>query len=457
MHMRIRGPILNPNPQGLVDFIPDGALVGDGQGRICYIGPASQIDTSGFERSVGIICPAFFDIHTHIPQHPIRGRFMEGLPPHPPQGRLLAGLHRNVFPAEARCADPDYARQVVRAFMEDTLAHGVIGGAAYMTVHPIATRIALEMLPPTWSVGLVLMNIHCPPQLRTDEATLEPDLQELAGDFGRRIIVTDRFAVAVDSRLRRRAVALAERLGLRMQTHLNEQLAEKRFVEQTLYPDAESYTHVYERDGLLDRQPILAHCVRMSDGEFERLGAHRGLAIAHCPTSNTLLGSGVMPLDQVLQRRLDYAIATDVGASPSTSLLCEMAQFLKVHDATSHRATPSESLNRTTLAAARILELDQEFGSLELGKAMTFIQIDAHMSQLHALSADQVIRSQLLEMGQWSATPEYSGAMRTLREQGLDSGPELHLLECDIHQTVARLDKKVRRVVHYGRTIWKRD
>jgi len=455
--MRIRGPILNPRADGSVEFIADGAIAGDARGRITYVGPASQIDTTDFQRSVGIICPPFFDSHIHIPQHPIRGRFMEGIATNPPEGRLIAGLHRNVFPAEARCADPDYARDVVSAFVQDTLAHGVIGGAAYMTVHPAAARIALEMLWPTWSVGLVLMNINCPPQLRTNEATLERDIQELARDFGRRVIVTDRFAVAVDSRLRRRAVSIADRLGLRMQTHLNEQLAEKRFVEQTLYPDAESYTQVYERDGLLDRQPIVAHCVRMSDGEFARLAAHRGVAIAHCPMSNTLLGSGVMPLDQVSERRLVYAICTDVGASPTTSLLCEMAQFLKVHHAISRRATPGEALYRTTLAAARILELDQEFGSFEVGKAMTFVEIDSRTPQLHALSADQVIRSQLLEMHQWSATPEYSGAIRKLREEGLDSGPELHLLERDIQQTVARLDRKVRRVVHYGRTIWSRD
>ncbi|WP_428938911.1 amidohydrolase family protein [Fontivita pretiosa] len=455
--MRIRGPILNPQPDGSVQFIADGALVGDTRGRIAYVGPASHIDTTDFHRSVGIICPPFFDSHIHIPQHPIRGRFMEGIGPNPPEGRLIAGLHRNVFPAEARCADPDYAREVVGGFLQDTLAHGVIGGAAYMTIHPAAARVALEMLAPTWSVGLVLMNINCPPQLRTNEATLERDIQELARDFGRRVIVTDRFAVAVDSRLRRRAVSIADRLGLRMQTHLNEQLAEKRFVEQTLYPDAGSYTQVYERDGLLDRQPILAHCVRMSDGEFERLATHRGVTIAHCPISNTLLGSGVMPLERVMEQNLDYAICTDVGASPTTSLLCEMAQFLKVHHAISHRATPGEALYRTTLAAARILELDQEFGSFELGKAMSFVQIDPLTPELHALSADEVIRSHLLEMHQWSATPQYSDAIRKLRETGLDSGPELHLLQRDIQDMVARLDKKVRQVVHYGRTIWKRN
>src|SRR5206468_2977220 len=130
---------------------------------------------------------------------------------------------------------------------------------AYMTVHTPATRDALELLGPEWHVGLVLMQRFCPTYLRTDEANLDDDVASLASDFGTRLIVTDRFAGAVDSPLRRRGVELARRHGLRMQTHLNEQRTEKAWIEQ-LYPDAASYTDVYRRDGLLERAPILAHC-----------------------------------------------------------------------------------------------------------------------------------------------------------------------------------------------------
>src|SRR5204862_6011089 len=111
-----------------------------------------------------------------------------------------------------------------------------------------------------------------------------------------------------------------------------------------------SYTDVYARDGLLDHDAILAHCVRMRDAEFDLLAAKRGCAIAHCPTSNTLLGSGIMPLDKVLARGIPYAICTDVGASPTTSLVNEMVQFLRVHRGRSAAATPREALFRATLA-----------------------------------------------------------------------------------------------------------
>jgi guanine deaminase len=445
--MRIRGPILNPRRDAGVDFIGDGLLIGDEHGRISFAGVYNG--AADCERAAGIICPCFFDNHIHIPQHPIRGRFMEGVGPNPPEGRLIAGLNRNVFPTEARCADPEYTKQVVRDFLADTRSKGVIGGAAYMTVHPAAARIALELLPKTWSVGPVLMNQNCPDYLRTDQSTWQRDVEALAKDFGRRVIITDRFAVAVSTELRRGAVALAQKLGLRMQTHLNEQLAEKRLVEQTLYPDAGTYTGLYERDGLLDCDPILAHCVRMSMGEFMCVSWHPGADIAHCPTSNVLLGSGIMPLEQLEKNGIDFAICTDVGASPTTSILCEMAMFLMVHhDSTSRWATATQAMYRTTLGAARMLGLDAGLGSFDVGKSMSFVELACDVNLIDGLSAERIIRERVLEI------PEPSrgllAALRKLRDDGLDRGPELSLLEGAVGATLDRLDHKVLRVVVDG-------
>jgi len=204
--------------------------------------------------------------------------------------------------------------------------------------------------------------------------------------------VTDRFAVAVSSPLRRRGAALAKKLGLRTQTHLNEQVGEKVFVETTLYPEAASYTDVYLRDGLLDVPCIVAHCIQMTPAEWAILQERRAL-IAHCPTSNLLLGSGRMDLDEVLQRRIPFAIATDVGASPTVSMLAEMARFLQVHQGRSTRATPAEALYRATLAAAEMLELDRQLGRLEAGRPMSFIEVTPNGEMTAMTSADEAIRA----------------------------------------------------------------
>jgi guanine deaminase len=395
----VRGPLLTPLEDGGVAYFADGALAIDDQGVLLFAGDWKDLESQlgsvspPTRKSDDVMLPPLLDLHTHIPQHPIRGRFVEGVDDNEPGGRLLNGLKRNVFPAEVRCNSIDYAREVIKAFAADVLANGIAGGAAFVTVSAAATEIALEILPKTWSAGLVMMNQNCPEDLRTDEQNLEADISRIAGRFGRRLIVTDRFAVSTTTPLRRAGSELASHLGLRTQTHLNEQLAEKKLVENELYPQAASYTDVYRRDGLLDHECILAHCIHMSPDEWKMVVAS-GAVIAHCPTSNLLLGSGVMNLDCVFENKIPFAIATDVGASPTVSMLAEMKRFLQVHQGRSSRATPSEALWRATLAPARILGLENQLGRLEKGRPASFIEA-RQVAPVFGKSADDVIRSLL--------------------------------------------------------------
>lgn len=444
----VRAAFLNPRPDGSVEYVADGALLADRTGRLLYagtgaglaplIGSLEAVET----RLSGILTPVFLDCHTHISQYAIRGRFDHGLPEDCRTGRLLAGLERNVFPEEARAASEAAAAAMVQAFAKGTLRQGVVGGASYMTVHPEAARVALRLLPTAWSVGLVLMDQNCPEYYRTDAETLARDVCGLAEEFGQRLILTDRFAVSVSGPLRRQAVWLAARLGLRMQTHLNEQREEKAFVEQTLYPEAGSYTAVYAQDGLLDRCPVVAHCVQMRPEEWDLL-ARPGVAVAHCPTSNTLLGSGVMDLDALRARGLPYALCSDVGASPTPSLLVEMAQFLKVHAGQSASTTPSEALFRATLAPAQILGLDRDFGSFAPGKRLAYVEIDA-APPVPKTPANTVIFECLLDSPSGRGLEE---ALTRLRTEGLPHGADLARLAEDVSATVTKMERKVKSVV----------
>ena len=452
----IFGPLLNPRPDGSVEYVRDGAVACDDDGSITYAGAASAAPPLAVSqrRSHGIILPPFLDAHTHIPQHPIRGHFMDGVPPHPPDGRLIEGLNRNVFPAEAKCADTTTAQHVIDAFSRDTLAQGVVGGAAYMTVHRDATHVALQRLGAFWSVGLVLMETNCPRWLRVDPVVVIDQMRELAQAFGKRFIVTDRFAVTTGSDLRRRAAALAQQLGLRTQTHLNEQLPEKWLVERQLYPRYANYTDVYFRDGLLHPRAILAHCIHDTPGELEMV-ARTDSAVAHCPTSNTLLCSGIMPLDDICAHGIDYAICTDVGASPTASMLAEMAQYLKVHAGRSNRATPEEALYRCTLAPAQMLDIDDQIGSFEIGKPMSFIEVQAFD---HYDSADETIRQGLLGMTADPAlSPSLQSALDALEAVELEVGRSFELLEDDVRTTAKHLEDRVLAVTVAGAQIWRRE
>lgn len=463
----IRGTILNPHADRRVELIRDGALTSDAAGNISFIGPWLEFQQGRSNPPIPVrktellIIPPMLDAHIHIAQWPIRGRFCEGVD-RGEQGRLIAGLNRNVFPEESRDADDEYARRTIEQFRADTLAQGVIGGAAYMTAHASATRLALQNLNAEWSVGMVLMNQNCPEYLRTDESNLDRDIRQLARDFGPRCIVTDRFAVAVKSELRRRAGALASELKLPTQTHLNEQRGEKEFVEKQLYPDAGSYTDVYKRDGLFDQPCLCAHCIWMRSVEWAIL-RDSGCAVAHCPSSNALLGSGIMDLDQVKQRQIPWSICTDVGAGASTSLLVEMAAFLRVHHGR-HATNAEEALWGVTLGAARVLQLDRRLGNFQIGKECSYIEVDA-FNQL-ADNAENVIANNLLGMDVESAPhSSFSGAdnarplpevLDRLWRQGLEDQVDLQTVQTSLHRNVERLEGRVRRVVIRGAEVWTR-
>lgn len=394
----VRGPILNPQADRTIDFIPDGVLAGDDAGRVTFVGHVSAfIDAYGSARLPpavdGVIVPPMLDLHTHLPQHPIRGRFDEGIDNAPPDGRLLAALNRNVFPTEERFSDLDYSRPVADAFAADTLCNGVVGGSVFLTVNAEAAFDTMARLHPLWHGGMVLMDQNCPPGLRSGEY-VQSDLRNLAETLGKRLVVTDRFAVSTSSPLRQYGASIAREFDLFTQTHLNEQLAEKKLVEEVLYPEAGSYTHVYLRDGLLDTRAILAHCLHLTSAEWAILQSRRSV-VAHCPTSNALLGSGIMPLDELIARNIDYTICTDVGASPTTSLLAEMAMFLFVHRGRSQHATACEALWRVTLGPAKIMGVEEATGSFEIGGPMSYAVFDID-GPIASRSADDVIRTQLL-------------------------------------------------------------
>lgn len=394
--VRLRGPLLLPGEaDDCFEFIADGALLTDGRGVVDYAGAFAGRPSGAEERSferVGLLMPALVDCHTHVPQWPIRGRFLEGVRGDEPGGALLAGLERNVFPAEGRCGDVEFAVEVSRRFLADTRANGTLGGVVFMTSHPVAARAALQVLPASWRVGLVLMDQNCPAALSISVGEAVRAYEGLVRDFGQRVVLTDRFAVACSSRLRRAGTELARKYGLDAQTHLAEQPGEIAKV-RAMYPEAASYAEVYERDGLLEAGgagAIAAHCIHLSEPEW-RLLSRRRTRVAHCPVSNTLLGSGVMPLEEVYRHGLDWALCTDVGASPTTSLLAEATHFVGVHAGRTERATGCCALWRATTGARRVGRV--EVGGLREGELLAAVEIT---SMVEETTAEDVIRRSVL-------------------------------------------------------------
>ena len=171
-------------------------------------------------------------------------------------------------------------------------------------------------------------------------------------------------------------------LDLPIATHLNESGDEldwllhgqgpwQSFGEKLVEPDGQSGIRRLAAAGLLDERMVAAHCVKIDDDELELLSRH-GVAVAHCPRSNALLGCGIAPLQAFRGAGLRVGIGTDgVSSVPSHDFFEELRAVIAFARARGERAdslSAAEALELATLGGARALGLEREIGSLVPGK-----------------------------------------------------------------------------------------
>jgi guanine deaminase len=197
--------------------------------------------------------------------------------------------------------------------------------------------------------------------------------------------VTPRFAVSCSAELLRESAALAARTGTWWQTHVSEDTEEIREVAR-LFPEARDYVDVYDRAGGLGARTILAHAIHLSDRELARL-VETDTRVAHCPSSNLFLASGIMPLARYLEAGLGLGLGSDVAGGPDPSIFSVMqvgayaqAALRTVVGEQRPVLGPLEWLHVGTLGGARALGIDDRIGSLEAGKDADLIAVDTRLA-----------------------------------------------------------------------------
>lgn len=126
-----------------------------------------------------------------------------------------------------------------------------------------------------------------------------------------------------------------------------------------------------DRLGILRTRPLLAHCVRATDSDLDRVAA-AGASIAHCPKSNAKFGHGSAPFEAMLERGIAVGFGSDSVASNNVCDLIEESRFAVLtarnRAGSSRFITAEEAIRTATLGGAAALGLDSEVGSLEPGK-----------------------------------------------------------------------------------------
>jgi cytosine/adenosine deaminase-related metal-dependent hydrolase len=195
------------------------------------------------------------------------------------------------------------------------------------------------------------------------------------------------FSVTDD--LMRRTADLAREHGVRLHTHLAETLDEESYCEQLYGCRPVEYLR---RLGWLGPDVWLAHCVHLSPEEVSLFG-DTGTAVAHCPSSNFRLGSGIAPVRAMLEAHVPVGLGVDGSASNDTSnMLAEARQALLAHRIgtdPSRWITAEEALWMATRGGARCLGRD-DIGSIEAGKCADIVLVDTRRLSYAGASSDLV-------------------------------------------------------------------
>ena len=328
-----------------------------------------------------LICPGFIDAHVHYPQMQMIGAFGAG---------LLEWLDKYTFVAEQDFADAAHARDVAKRFLRELLRAGTTTASVYCTVHPQSVDALFEesvRFNTRMIAGKVMMDRNAPEALldtaESGYAQSKALIEKWHGRGRQLYCITPRFAPSsTEAQLEAAGRLWREHPGTYVQTHLCENQGEIEWVRQ-LFPERSSYLDVYDHAGLTGPRAIFGHAVHMEEEDFAC--CHRtGSALAHCPTSNLFLGSGLFRMFDAkkVERPVRVGLGTDIGAGTSFSQLQTLGEAYKVAKLGGHALTAEQGFYLATRGGAEALRLDDRIGSLAPGYEADFVVLDLKATPL---------------------------------------------------------------------------
>jgi len=390
----IRGPVLTYTGDAFAEGLDRtmryeaDAIVAMADGRITHFGPASQVrsqlpaGTSIKEYGPdSLIMAGFIDCHVHYPQTPIIGAC---------GGQLIDWLEKYTYIAEQKFADEGHAREVAQVFLKECLRAGTTTAAVYCTVHPQSVDVFFDEAAKRGMrmiAGKVLMDRNAPAALTDSRQRGYDESKALIAKWhgkGRALYaVTPRFAASSTPEQMEMAGALwREHPGTYLQSHVSENRAEVAWIRE-LYPERSGYLDVYDHYGQLGPRSIYGHGIWLSEAELQRCH-DTGTAIAHCPTSNQFLGSGLFNAASAMDTRrpVRVGLASDVGAGTTLSMLQTLNEAYKVAQLNGNSLSAGHAFYLATRGTAKALYLDDRIGSVAVGMEADVIVLDLKSTPL---------------------------------------------------------------------------
>ena len=354
-------------------LIEDGAIAIQGE-RIVAVGSASEIarQYTGqhcLDRTNSVIMPGLIDTHTHAAMSLLRA-FAD-------DKRLQDWLTHYIFPAESKNVSPDFVKWGTKlACLEMSLA----GITTYTDMYYFEDTVAeaTKQAGIRGVLGQTIIGFPAPDYKtwRDTIAGTEKYIQKYRGDPLITPAVAPHSIYTLPDDALKASHELAIKYGVPLLIHLSET---KKEVTDALAQRGMTPTELLLKLGVLDGRVVAAHGVWESDNDL-RIFKDKGTGVAHCPSSNTKLASGIAPVTKMLKMGISVGLGTDgfAGSNDTADLIAEMSLAAKLQKVTQMdpEVLPAEQvLEMATIDGARVLGLDKEIGSLEPGKRADLIAV----------------------------------------------------------------------------------
>jgi 5-methylthioadenosine/S-adenosylhomocysteine deaminase len=309
-----------------------------------------------------VLLPGLVNLHTHAAMSLLRG-YADDLP-------LMRWLSERIWPAEARHAGPDFVRDGTLLACAEMLRGGITTFND-MYFFPDAVAAAARRVGMRAVLGIIAIEFPTAYAADADDY-LSKGLairDKLNGDPLFSFCLAPHAPYTVADKTFGKIATLAAQLELPIHIHVHETRHE---IEDSLKLHGLRPIERLRRLGLLGPQLIAVHAVHLDPGEIDLL-AHEGCHVAHCPTSNMKLGSGIPPMAAIQARGLNFGLGTDGAASNNRlDMFQEMRHAALLAKGASQNAealAAHATLTAATLGGARALGLEGKIGSLQPGKA----------------------------------------------------------------------------------------
>lgn len=365
-------------PTWLVPVEPAGVVLkehglGIRDGCIAFIGPrdaALKLAAREVRELPGmLLSPGLVNAHGHAAMTLFRG-LADDLP-------LMTWLEKHIWPAEAKWVDEAFVRDGTNL----AIAEQIKGGISCFSDMYFYPKVASECVHNSGmraQIALPILDFPIPGASSADEAIRQGI--ELFGDLKHHPRIKITFGphapyTVCDANLEKIRV-IAEELDAVIHMHVHETAFE---VQQAVEQTGERPLARLARLGLLGPRFQAVHMTQISEDDLALL-VESNTSVIHCPESNLKLASGFCPVERLWQAGVNVAIGTDGAASNNDlDLLGETRTAAMLAKAVAGSATALDAhraLRMATLNGARAMGLDNQIGSLEVGKAADIVAFD---------------------------------------------------------------------------------